>query len=60
MEALGNPLKKIQGDLDSISMPKLQEGAWGLEGWGIVATPQGTSLKRLTLPLVAYQIEVHK
>jgi hypothetical protein len=38
LEAWGTPTKIFQGDLNSISTPKLLEKARGLEGWGIIAT----------------------
>jgi hypothetical protein len=39
-QSLGNPNKKLQGDLYSLSMPKLLEGARGLKGWGTIITPK--------------------
>jgi hypothetical protein len=59
-QSLRNPNKKLQGDLDSLSMPKLLEGGMGLEGMGYHHDPQRVSMKRLTLPLMASQTGTHK
>jgi hypothetical protein len=39
IEAWGTPIKKFQGDPNSISIPKLLEGAWGFEGWEPIVAP---------------------
>jgi hypothetical protein len=52
--------KKLQGDLDLISMPKLLEGDMGPRGMRYHCCPQGVSLKMLTPPLMVCQIKACK
>ncbi len=60
IEAWGTPTTNLQGDLNLISMPKLLEGARGLEGWGTIVATRRTSLKSATPPLMVHQADMHK